>query len=131
MVKWLSVAILTVLAVLMSSSGQGQPSCTVTVQPGQSIQEAIDRASEGAVICISADNFPYMEHLTITKSLTLRGAGPEETILKASANGGLVGSIIAGVAGMQIEKSSDHYRRERNSSSYLWSGTSQQRQGLR
>ncbi len=81
MVRWLSVAILTVVAVLMSSSMQGQPSCTVTVQPGQSIQEAIDSASEGTVICISADNFPYMEHLTITKSLTLRGAGREKTFL--------------------------------------------------
>jgi len=81
MVKWLSLVIVTALAVLVSGSGQEQPTCTVTVQAGQSIQEAIDKASEGAVICISADNFPYTEHLTITKSLTLRGAGRDKTFL--------------------------------------------------
>lgn len=81
MVKWLSVIALSAWVVLVSGSGQEQPGCTITVQPGQSIQEAIDRAQEGAVICVSADNFPYTEHLTITKSLTLRGAGREKTFL--------------------------------------------------
>ncbi len=81
MVKWLSIAILTVLVVLVSESKQEQSLCTLTVQPGQSIQETIDRAPEGAIICVSADNFPYMEHLTITKSLTLRGAGRNKTFL--------------------------------------------------
>lgn len=80
MVKQLSVAIVTALAVLVSS-GQEQAGCTIAVQPGQSIQEAIDKASEGAVICVSAYNFPYTEHLTIAKSLTLRGAGREKTFL--------------------------------------------------
>ncbi len=78
--KW-PVVIVTVLAVLASGSGQEQPLCTVTVQPGQSIQEAIDSAPEGAVICVSADNLPYWENLTIMKSLTLRGAGRDKTFL--------------------------------------------------
>lgn len=77
----LALALLAVGMGFTSGSGQGQPPCTVTVQPGQSIQEAIDKTQEGAVICISADNFPYMEHLTIAKSLTLRGAGREKTFL--------------------------------------------------
>lgn len=79
MVKWSLITMLSVLVAV--SSGQEQPPCTITVQPGQSIQEAIDRAQEGAVICVSEYNFPYMEHLTITKSLTLRGAGREKTFL--------------------------------------------------
>lgn len=82
MVKWFPVALLPVLVVLASGSSQEQPPCTITVQPGQSIQEAIDRTHEGAVICVSAYSFPYTEHLTITKSLTLRGAGREKTFLK-------------------------------------------------
>jgi nitrous oxidase accessory protein NosD len=81
MVKWFPVAMLSVLVVLVNGSGQGPPPCTVTVRPGQSIQEAIDEIQEGAVICVSADNFPYMEHLTVTKSLTLRGAGRDKTFL--------------------------------------------------
>jgi hypothetical protein len=41
--------------------------------------------------------------LTLWKPVTLRGAGPEQTILKSLANCQLVGSILAGVAGIQIE----------------------------
>lgn len=81
MVKWFLIVMLSVLVMVANASVQEQPACTITVQPGQSIQEAIDGAPEGAVICVSAANFPYMEHLTITKSLTLRGAGREKTFL--------------------------------------------------
>lgn len=85
--QFLVIGITLVLALLASGrgftsgSGQEQPPCTITVQRGQSIQEAIDGVPEGAVICVSADNFPYTEHLTITKSLTLRGAGRDKTFL--------------------------------------------------
>ncbi|MEM2941775.1 MAG: right-handed parallel beta-helix repeat-containing protein [Thermoproteota archaeon] len=72
---------------LLNRSGQEQPTCTVIVQPGQLIQKAIDRAQEGAVICVSADSFPYIENLTITKGLTLRGAGKDRTFLKGKEEG--------------------------------------------
>jgi nitrous oxidase accessory protein NosD len=81
MSKWLPVAMLSVLVALAQASEQEQPTCTLTVQPEQSIQAAIDSVPEGAVICMSANNFPYTEHLTITKSLTLRGAGRDKTFL--------------------------------------------------
>jgi hypothetical protein len=48
------------------------PSCTIFVQPGQSIQAAINDAPEGAVICLADGG--WVERLTIEKSLTLRGA---------------------------------------------------------
>ncbi len=60
------------------SGAEGQPPCTVTVKPGESIQSAIDGAKEGAVICLGAGT--YEENITIKKGLTLRGTGakPEE-----------------------------------------------------
>jgi len=45
------------------------------VKPGESIQQAIEQAAEGAVICLSTGT--WEENLAIQKSLTLRGAGKE------------------------------------------------------
>ena len=58
-----------------SALAQDQLSCTVTVQPGESIQRAIEQAAEGAVICLAPGR--WEENLVITKSLTLRGTGKE------------------------------------------------------
>jgi hypothetical protein len=57
-----------------------EQTCTITVNPGQSIQAAIDGATEGAVICLTAGT--WKEDLLIEKSLTLRGVGRDQTILK-------------------------------------------------
>ncbi len=62
--------------------GQAQADCTVTVEPGQSIQEAIDGASEGVVICLSAGT--WEENLVIEKSLTLQGREAGATLLKGT-----------------------------------------------
>jgi len=52
------------------------------LSPGQSIQEAIDRAKEGDVICLSEGT--WEENLVIEKSVTLRGAGPEKTVIRSA-----------------------------------------------
>ncbi len=80
----LAASVAVALALLSVASGsvpwaQGQPDCTVTVKPGESIQKAIDGAKEGAVICLSAGT--WQENIKITKSLTLRGAGQEQTVI--------------------------------------------------
>lgn len=54
--------------------------CSVTVQSGQLIQRAIDDAQQDAVICLGEGD--WEENLKIEKSLTLRGLGQEETIIK-------------------------------------------------
>lgn len=59
---------------------QGQADCTITVQQGESIQGVIDVAQEGAVICLEAG--VWEENIEIQKSITLRGAGQEQTIIK-------------------------------------------------
>lgn len=56
--------------------------CTVSLKPDQSIQQAIGQVSEGAVICLSAGT--WNENLLITKPLTLRGAGRDQTVLQGT-----------------------------------------------
>ena len=65
-----------------SAQDQG---CTVTVRPGQSIQQAIDQAQEGDVICLAQGT--WEENVKIEKSLTLRGAGQEKTTIKGQQEG--------------------------------------------
>ena len=81
-------AALVLFALAAGNSGQAgvaQPQgCTVTLNPGQSIQQAINETAEGAVICLSAGTF--QENIEIKKSLTLRGTGREQTIIKGREN---------------------------------------------
>jgi len=55
------------------------------VQPGKSIQAAIERAEEGAIICLPAGT--WEENLKIEKSLTLRGIGQQKTVIKGKEEG--------------------------------------------
>ncbi len=57
----------------------------ITVQPGESILGAIDRAAQGAVIELAEGI--WEENLVIEKSLTLRGMGPEQTVIQGSERG--------------------------------------------
>jgi len=49
----------------------------ITVHPEESLQDTIDNASPGTVICLTEGI--WQENIVITKSLTLRGQGPERT----------------------------------------------------
>lgn len=69
-----ALALLVLAARNGGQTGVAQ-ACTVTLSPGQSIQSAIDQATSGAVICLSQG--AWEENLTISKSLTLQGAGKD------------------------------------------------------
>jgi hypothetical protein len=59
--------------------------CTVEVTTGHSIQDAINSAQSGATICVGPGI--YRENLLIAKDgITLKGAGPEKTILEPPKN---------------------------------------------
>jgi len=82
------------LGLLRSASGAapadtivraGQADIVVTA--GQSVQEAIDKAPEGATIKLAAGTF--QESITITKPVTLQGAGWEKTTIGPGSTGPL------------------------------------------
>jgi hypothetical protein len=90
--QWVIVGVFGILVLLALSRGvdRTQPAtqgCTVMVRPGQSIQQTIDQASPGAVICLAEGSFPSEAEpdpyppLLITKDLTLQGAGMAKTVI--------------------------------------------------
>ncbi|MCS7198511.1 MAG: right-handed parallel beta-helix repeat-containing protein [Candidatus Bipolaricaulota bacterium] len=76
------VSIGMALALLVGVQNRGAQDCAITVQPGQSLQQAINAVDEGALVCIAAGTFP--ENITIGKSLTVRGMGRAQTILQGA-----------------------------------------------
>ncbi len=70
-----------VVAALILGHSVAADECSVVVQPGASIQAAVDAACAGAVICLAVGE--WEEHVVIGKSLTLRGT-QDRTILRGS-----------------------------------------------
>ncbi len=77
--RWPSIG---VICALLLSFGEAQQNCAVTVQPGQSVQQAINTVSDGALVCLAAGRFT--ENITIAKDLALRGAGRTQTVLQGA-----------------------------------------------
>jgi len=80
----LGLAVAVVL-VSLANVAQTQAECTITVQPGESIQSAIDAAPEGTVICLAAGE--WRESIRIDKRITLRGAGADLSVIQRDEYG--------------------------------------------
>ncbi len=76
------VAGLLLLGVAVRGGLYAQEPPVIQVPAGQLIQQAINNAPEGAIIEVAEGTF--VETLTISKPLTLKGAGPDKTILDGS-----------------------------------------------
>jgi parallel beta-helix repeat protein len=81
----LALVLWTMAGVSSGEMGLAQPACDLWVEPGESIQEKIDDASPGTVICLEEGT--WQENLKIEKSLTLRGQGKELSIIKGKEEG--------------------------------------------
>ena len=81
--KWSSEALILIMWAIVGLGlvGFAQDTCMITVNRDESIQEAIDAAPEGAVICLEAGE--WVEHITIEKNLTLRGQSTERSVIQA------------------------------------------------
>jgi hypothetical protein len=77
------LVVVAVVVLVLSGSLQAQQPPVIQVSPGQLIQSAINSAPEGAIIQVAEGTFP--ETLTISKPLTLQGAGPGKTIIDGFA----------------------------------------------
>jgi parallel beta-helix repeat protein len=82
--------ILTVIVLRPAIATQEISICEIRIRPGESLQEAITQAPEGAVICLAPGL--YRENLTINKSITLRGEGanPKETLIIKAEEGDVI-----------------------------------------
>jgi len=79
-----SATVLVGLVFTAVGRGAPNPTCTVQVVAGQSIQAAIDAAPTGATVCVGPGI--YRENLLIAKDgITLKGAGPGATVLQPPA----------------------------------------------
>ncbi len=74
MVVWL------ISSLCFAVTAQEPPVCAIIVSQGESIQKAINKAPDGAVICLAAGE--WKENITITKSLTLRGVDAERSMIR-------------------------------------------------
>jgi hypothetical protein len=102
------LALLIALAVLLSSLpgralAQTAASCWVIVSPGQSLGAAIVSAPAGGVICLAAGLYPETPVFdqTTPPGLTLRGVGPEATIVDGL--GSRDGVLIFNTSGITLE----------------------------
>ncbi len=100
--------LLVALAVLLSSLpgralAQTAASCSVIVSPGQSVRAAIASAPPAGVICLAAGLYtetPVFDQTT-PPGLTLRGAGPQATIVDGL--GSRDGVLILNTSGITLQ----------------------------
>jgi hypothetical protein len=100
--------VLVALALLLSALpgralAQTAASCSVILSPGQSVRAAIASAPAGGVICLAAGLYPETPVFdqTTPPGLTLRGAGPEATIVDGL--GSRDGVLIVNTSGITLE----------------------------
>lgn len=74
---------------------------SITVEPGQSIQEAINNATDGETILIKKGQYIIDDAIIVNKTVTLMGEYTNETIIDGQGKPTLILSILANQAEIQ------------------------------
>jgi len=70
--------------VQLKASAESEKKCSITLSPEQSLQEAIDNAQTGSVICLTKGR--WKEAVSINKSITLKGLGNKPEVYTKKTN---------------------------------------------
>lgn len=100
MQRFYLVALAVVFAGWTSMGMQPQPDCTITLKPEDSIRKAIEEVAPGAVICL--EEGIWDDGFLIQKDITIRGAGPDRTIIRAIAMAWTELPIIVVIQGLSV-----------------------------
>jgi len=95
---------LTLFTLLLLGTSPAMGQTTLTVSPGESIQAAIDDASDGDIIEVEAGTFE--ESIAIGKALTIQaadGASPKPVIIGQSTNAVAVDASNVTIRGLDIQ----------------------------
>jgi hypothetical protein len=95
-----TVAVVALVVALTAPLLQAH-AATTTVNPGESIQAAINAASDGDTIVLASGT--YTEYFEITKPLTIRGDGTVVVQTKTSTNIGSGYTVTGGDKGVDIQ----------------------------
>ncbi len=90
--------ITSITATAVTTTASARPRADLIVNPGESIQAAIDAASDGDTIIVNAGT--YTESLTLSKPVSLTGVNSDTTIIHAMA-----GQRVLTVTGATISNS--------------------------
>ncbi|WP_030277460.1 right-handed parallel beta-helix repeat-containing protein [Streptomyces sp. NRRL B-24484] len=91
----------TVLATLGAAPSAHAAGSLHVVQPGESIQQAVDAAGPGDTVQLLPGTYPGSVRIT-TAGLTLRGAGPDSVITPGDAADGTAGDTVCAASGHGI-----------------------------
>lgn len=101
---WLGCgAVVVALCLLGAGCGRGGEGDhgAVSLRPGESLQDAIERADPGAVIRLDAG--AWDGNVVVSKSLTLQGDGKERTVIRGVRSGYPVIRILTGDSTERVE----------------------------
>ncbi|MFI6846686.1 right-handed parallel beta-helix repeat-containing protein [Kitasatospora sp. NBC_00085] len=93
-----TTALTTALTTLAAAPPAHAAGALHLVQPGESIQQAVDAASPGDTVQLLPGTYRGSVRIT-TAGLTLRGAGPKSVITPGTAEDGTAGDSVCATAG--------------------------------
>jgi len=92
--KWQCFLVLLALApaISLATHGTDPRACTIAVRPGESIQDAVDRAPPGAVVCLAAGT--WTEEVVVAKALTICGDPNGRSVVRCPTSA--LAAVMAG-----------------------------------